>query len=299
MTYRLIICSMILSGRLLAEPVVLDLWPTDNMPGPRAFIVGEERDLSKPDDRLIADRKIIKLGHVSTPQIHLYLPEKTKATGSAIVVAPGGGFSILAWDLEGTEVADWLNQIGVAAVVLKYRVPTRQHGDDGELAPKKALGPMMDLQRALSLTRANADEWGIDSERVGVMGFSAGGVTAALAAIMNGKRAYEPVDPRDQSSCRADFAMLIYPGFLADPETGKLKPFVKITEDSPPMFFAHAADDRVTCLSSTATFNALKLAGVPAALHIYESGGHGYGVRRTSEPVTQWPDRAAEWLEGR
>lgn len=293
--------ALVPSG-LLAEPTVIDLWPANQMPGPAPFVEGEERDTTPPDGRRVADQPVIRLGHVQTPQVHVYLPPKTEANGAGVVICPGGGFNILAWDLEGTEVAEWLNELGVAALVLKYRVPTGKHGEQLEPnsstleVPAKALGPMMDAQRALSLARVRAGEWDLDPERIGILGFSAGGKTAALAALAEGERAYEPLDTTDNASCRADFSLLIYPGYLAEKETGKLLPHLEVSETCPPTFFAHAADDRVTCLSSTALFNALTLARVPAALHVYARGGHGYGLRRTAAPVTSWSDRAAEWM---
>ncbi len=147
-----------------AQTSILKLWP-DTPPGPAAKVVGEERDLTTPEDKLIAGRKIIKLGHVGIPQMHVYLPPKEKAVGGAVLVCPGGGFSILAWDLEGTEIAEWLNSLGLAAIVVKYRVPTREQGDDlneAGNAPLKAVGPVMDAQRAMSLTRSKATEWNLD-----------------------------------------------------------------------------------------------------------------------------------------
>lgn len=278
------------------SPETIPLWPEGRMPGPPPLVEGEARDLTKDSDRLIAGRRIIKLGHVSTPEIQVYLPAEEKRNGAAVIICPGGGFSILAWDLEGTEVAEWLNEIGIAAVVLKYRVPTRQHGDEGTIAPKMALGPMQDAQRALSLTRAHAGEWNLDPERIGILGFSAGGQTAALAAVAKGKRAYESLDEWDQASCSADFALLIYPGGLADRETGELRSFYPVDAETPPMFFAHAADDRVTPLASTALFEALVLAGVPAEVHVFATGGHGYGLRATDSPVTRWPALAEDWI---
>ena len=156
---------------LQAGPIVLDLWPDGKIPGPASLVQGNERDQTRPEDKLIAGERIIKLGHVSRPQAHVYLPPADQANGSAVVVCPGGGFHILAWDLEGIEVTQWLNGIGVAAIVLKYRAPTRPHG--GELVdapnatsltmPKMALGPVMDAQRVLSLARANADAWKLKS----------------------------------------------------------------------------------------------------------------------------------------
>ena len=291
-------------AKAIEPTAILDLWPAGQMPGEAAKVDGSERDLTKPEDKLIAGERIIKLGHVATPQIHVFLPPKEKANGAAVAVCPGGGFSILAWDLEGTEAAAWLNQLGIAAAVVKYRVPTRELGEDAAPSPgdpsviseKKAIGPLMDAQRALSLLRSHAEDWRIDPARVGVMGFSAGGQTAALAAVSLGKRAYANIDAADEATCRADFAMVIYPGGLADPETGALRPFYPVSEATPPMFFVHAADDRVTPLSSTALFTALKLAGVPSELHVFAQGGHGYGLRPTELPITQWPAQAEAWL---
>lgn len=272
-----------------AESLVIDLWP-GAVPGSAAKTDGPERDFTKPDDKLIAGRRIIKLGNVSKPQAHVFRPEASKANGGAVVICPGGGFSILGWDLEGTEVAGWFNKLGYTAVVLKYRVPTRHHGDPGTWE-----GPVMDTQRALSLTRAHAAEWNLDPARVGVLGFSAGGVAAALAAVKKGQRLYEALDKTDEASCAADFAMLIYPGGTIEKD-GSLKAEYSVDKNTPPMFFVHAADDRVTCLNSVVLFTALKKSGASAELHIYSSGGHGYGLRPTVFPVTQWSERAENWL---
>ena len=273
-----------------AEPLVVGLWPKEP-PGPPAVTNGPEQNLTKPEDRLIAGRRIIKLGNVSDPEMHVFLPPAERANGGAVVVCPGGGFSILAWDLEGTEVAEWLNSIGMAAVVVKYRVPTRQHG-----VPGKWQGPVMDAQRALSLTRHRAAEWNIDPQRIGILGFSAGGETAALTAVKNGRRLYEPTDEADRTPCVANFALLIYPGGIAEKD-GVLKEDYRVDKQTPPMFFVHAADDNVTCQSSVALFSALQKAGVPAELHIHTSGGHGYGLRATNLPVTHWPRHAETWLK--
>lgn len=274
------------------------------MPGPAPRVDGPERDTTEEDGRLVAGRRVIRIGHVSSPEMHVHLPPEGKGNGTAVVICPGGGFRILAWDLEGVEVAEWLNGLGIAAVILKYRVPVAGHGDEVEAtpgnteltAPKKAIGPLMDAQRALSLTRASADDWGIDPERVGIMGFSAGGETSALAALALGERAYSPIDGSDEASCAPDFAMLIYSGGLVDRETGELRPYHRVSEDTPPMFFVHAADDRISPLGSSALFEALETAGVPSELHIFATGGHGYGLRPTESPVTHWPNRAVKWM---
>jgi acetyl esterase/lipase len=279
------------SAVVTAGPVeVIDLWPATGVPGMASLAEGEERDLTKDSENLIAGRRVIRLGHVSVPQMHVYLPAPGKANGGAVAVCPGGGFHILAWDLEGTEVAEWLTSLGYAAVVVKYRVPTGPHGDPG-----KWEGPVMDAQRALSVTRSRAAEWKLDPARIGVLGFSAGGQTAALTAVKRGERLYEKTDPHDEASCAANFALLIYPGGIAE-QDGALKAHYQVTGETPPMFFVHAADDPVTPLSSTALFTALKLQNVPAELHIYATGGHGYGLRPTASPVTQWPGQAEAWL---
>jgi acetyl esterase/lipase len=289
-TFCLLWCCLIRGSATAEDPQPETLWP-GRPPGPPALVKGDEQDMTKPEDKLIAGKRIIKLGNVSTPQMHVYLPPQETANGGAVVICPGGGFSILAWDLEGTEVAQWLNSLGLAAIVLKYRVPTREHEAAG-----KWQGPVMDAQRAISLTRSRAEQWGIDPGRIGILGFSAGGETAALVAVKQGKRLYQPIDDVDQVSCAADFAMLIYPGGIAE-DDGSLKEDYAVNSQTPPMFFVHAADDRVTCLSSTALFTALKKADVPAEMHIYASGGHGYGSRSTDSAVTQWPQQAEGWLK--
>ncbi|WP_395740533.1 alpha/beta hydrolase [Prosthecobacter sp.] len=282
-----------------AEPLVQNLWPAAP-PGPASQPQGEERDLTKPEDKLIAGRRIIKLGHVSTPQMHVYLPPKDKANGGAVLVCPGGGFTILAWDLEGTEIAEWLNTLGFAAVVVKYRVPTGMLGDaldESGVSPLRSLGPLMDAQRAVSLTRAHAKDWGLDPARIGIMGFSAGGATAGLCTVHGEKRAYAKTDASDEQSCAPNFALLIYPAGFVDKETGALRTHLKVSKDMPPVFFVMAEDDHVDCDNCTVLFTALKHAKVPAELHIYTHGGHGYGLRPTELPVTRWPARAAEWLQ--
>lgn len=292
MKYLAALLVLVSPSFALAEPLVVGLWP-GAPPGPPAKVTGPEINQTKPEDNLIAGRPLIRLGNVNAPEVHVFLPTKEKANGSAVVICPGGGFSILAWDLEGTEVASWLNEKGIAALVVKYRVPTREYD-----VPGKWQGPVMDTQRALSLARSHTADWGLDSRRVGVMGFSAGGETAALAAVRRGQRLYDKVDAVGEVGCHADFALLIYPGGIAGPD-GTLKSDYVVTPETPPMFFVHAADDKVTCLSSTALFTALKKAGVPADLHIFATGGHGYGLRRTDAPVTQWPRLALDWFRDR
>jgi acetyl esterase/lipase len=275
-----------------AEPFkTLPLWP-GTAPGETGDLA-PERDTTKPTDKLIAGKPVIRLGNVSTPTISIYRPPATKDTGAAVVVCPGGGYSILAWDLEGTEVCDWLNSIGVTGVLLKYRVPKRKDLE-------RYVPPLQDAQRTLGLVRQNAKEWGIDPKRVGILGFSAGAHLSAALSCNNAQRTYPAVDDADKQSCRPDFAVLIYPGLVVPRnEPDKLSPELKVTADVPPTFLAQAADDPVNVQNALVYAMALKNAKVPFELHVYPTGGHGYGLRRTSDLVTTWPDRAAGWMKSR
>lgn len=267
----------------------LTLWP-GTPPGDENVTLPPEADLTKPEDALIAGRRIIKLGNVSTPTIEIHRPPADRANGTAIIICPGGGHYILAWDLEGTEVAEWLNSLGVTAVVLKYRVPSRTR------ETQRWQAAVQDAQRALRLVRAKAADWQLDPNRIGILGFSAGGETAALASLLYETNHYEPVDETDRVSARPNFALLIYTGGLYDAEKKALPGHVVVPADAPPFFFAHAWDDRVSVQNALLLGSALKEKGIPASLHLYPTGGHGYGLRRTDEPVTTWPDRAEEWL---
>lgn len=272
-----------------AAPTTVKLWP-GTPPGDESVTLAPEADLTKDTDTLIAGRRIIKLGNVATPLLEVHQPPKDKANGSAVIVCPGGGHSILAWDLEGTEVATWLNSLGVTAIVLKYRVPTRTP------AGNRWQAALQDAQRALSVTRARGKDWGIDSDRIGILGFSAGGEAAGLASLMYQERTYPQVDAADQVSCRPDFTLLIYAGGFYDAETQRLRPHVVVPTDAPPFFMAHAWNDRVPVQNPLVLGTALKAEQIPVAMHLYPTGGHGYGLRPTDEPVTTWPARAAEWL---
>ncbi len=271
-----------------AEPIVLNLWP-DRPPGETKELPAEA-DQTKPGDKLIAGRRIIKLGNVSIPQIAVYQPPPERANGAAVVICPGGGHHILAYDLEGTEVAEWLNSIGVTGIVLKYRVPFRD-------PDRRWLAAVQDAQRAMSLVRGHASEWKIDPQRIGICGFSAGGETAALTSILLDQRQYQAIDATDKVSSRPDFTMLVYPGGMTQKNEPRLREDIHLTENVPPMFFAHAFDDRVSVHNSLLLASQLKQAGVSAELHVYANGGHGYGLRATDEPVTHWPDRAKTWME--
>jgi acetyl esterase/lipase len=264
-----------------AKPEIIALWP-GTAPGDKGDI-GEEKDTSQGTG-------IIRLANVSKPTITLFRPAGEKNTGAAVIVCPGGGYNILAYDLEGTEVCDWLNSIGVTGVLLKYRVPGR--------GGQRHTAPLQDAQRAIGMVRSRAADWGIDPKRIGILGFSAGGHLAATASNTFDSRTYSPVDDADKTSCRPDFTILIYPAYLTEKDdTTKLAPEIKVTKQTPPAFITMTADDPVHVENAYAYGLALKRAGVSAELHIYPKGGHGYGLRPSENAVSHWPDRAAEWMK--
>jgi acetyl esterase/lipase len=254
-------------------------------PGP-----GNEADTTKPDSNLIAGKRVARIGGITNPTIQVFSPPKEKSTGAAVVVFPGGGYSILALDLEGTEVCDWLNSIGVTGVLLKYRVPPHQ-------GAVRYAAPLQDAQRAVRLVRSHAQEWGVDASRVGVLGFSAGGHLAAASSTNYDAETYPPGDAADKLSSRPDFAVVIYPGYLAVKADGdKLPPEIKVTANTPPTFLVQAEDDPVRVENSITYYMALKNAKVPVEMHLYATGGHGYGLRPTKAPVTGWPALAERWM---
>jgi acetyl esterase/lipase len=267
----------------LVRPLVWNIWP-----GPAPGEINErtpEFDRTTPNDRLVAGRRVTRLHNVSVPTLTIYKPDPDIDTGTSVIIAPGGGHTILAMDLEGTEVAEWFTSIGVTALVLKYRVPGNTRNPE-----KKWLASVQDGQRAMSLVRGRAEELGVDPNRIGMIGFSAGGSPVKYTALTS-KRLYDPVDDYDRVSFRPDFAAPIYSGGL--PEEPELD------ETSPPCFMVIAHDDKQRSVEAAQMYIALKEAGVSAELHIYESGGHGYGLRRTEQPVTSWPDRMEEWMHAR
>jgi acetyl esterase/lipase len=269
------------------KPLVLDVWP-GKAPGEKGDI-GEEKFVEpKPGEAT----NVKRLTNVSKPTLTVYRPEKND-TGAAVLIAPGGGYNILAWDKEGEEVAQWLNSIGVTGIVLKYRVPRRPE----DAKDKPPIGPLQDAQRAMSLVRSKAKVLGIDPNRIGMLGFSAGGHLTAATSTNFDKRAYELIDGIDKVSCRPDFAVVIYPGYLVQKDKAELAPDIRVSAQTPPTFLVHAGDDRVDAENSVRYYLALKHAKVPAELHVYATGGHGFGLRPGTQPVLTWPRRCEEWLK--
>jgi acetyl esterase/lipase len=272
-----------LSSTVLAQPsgyppspdhLTIPVWP-GLAPGAPTNLP-PEADTNTAKDPLIAGKPIVRLTNV--------------ATGAAVVVFPGGGYSILAIDLEGTEVCDWLNSAGITCVLLKYRVP-----NTGPYPKSNAA--LQDAQRAMGLVRQHSAEWGIDPNRIGVLGFSAGGHLSAAISNLYEKRLYDPIDDADKLSCRPDFSVVVYPGYLANSDQN-FAPNADIhpTANTPPTFIVQAEDDPVHVENAVAYFMQLKAAKVPAELHVYAQGGHGYGLRRTPLPVTTWPQEVEKWL---
>ena len=285
-----------LSSTVLAQPsgyppspdhLTVPVWP-GIAPGAPTNLPPEV-DTSTAKDGLIAGRPLVRLTNVVTPTLTLYKPAGN-ANGAAVVVFPGGGYRILAIDLEGTEVCDWLNSAGITCVLLKYRVP-----DTGPYPKSNAA--LQDAQRAMGLVRQHAAEWGIDPNRIGVLGFSAGGHLSAAISNIYDKRLYDPIDDADKLSCRPDFSVVVYPGYLALADQN-FAPNADIhpTANTPPTFIVQAEDDPVHVENAVVYFMQLKNAKVPAELHLYAEGGHGYGLRRTALPVTAWPREVEKWL---
>ena len=237
----------------------------------------------------VGDLPVRIVADVSDPAITFYPAPKDNNSGATIIVNPGGGYNVLAYDLEGTEVCELFSSYGVNCVLLKYRVPRRKD------LPKHA-APLQDLQRAIAYTRSHATEWDIDENKIGVMGFSAGALTAAIASNSFNELSYPPFDKFDETNVRPDFCMLIYPAYL-DGESFSIVPELEVTKKTPPTFLVQTQDDHKLLDSSLFYYYALKEARVSSAMHLYPTGYHGYGVRETGHLVNEWPERALAWMK--
>lgn len=270
-----------------ADPKEILLWP-NGVPAGSAPLSAEQISKLKAAP---VDPERISL--VENPTLVLYRAPAELANGCGIVVCPGGAYTRLAWTKEGIEVAQWLNSLGVTVGVLKYRVPRRDPDE-----PHRE--PLQDAQRAIRIMRANAAEWGIDSKRLGVLGFSAGGHLAVMTGVHGPNATYPPSDAIDQQDCQPHFLCPIYAAYLGekynDRDAVSLGGLVKITSKTPPTFMAVTADDAYRGVQAASMFIALKQANVPAELHIYSRGGHGYGIRPAERPVSTWHLRLADWL---
>jgi acetyl esterase/lipase len=272
MSRSLLLTALLVSGKLFAAsaPIVVNLWPDLKVDA------GQEVWVERGKGTI--DRAV---SNVHQPTITVYVPSKERATGAALVIAPGGGFDHLAIDKEGHDVAKWLSQIGVAGFVLKYRLPKTK---DASYTVETALA---DTQRAVRIVRSRAKEWNVDPNRVGLMGFSAGGTLVALAGTKYDAGKSGAADAAERESCRPDFLVSGY---------GAIPPDVTVTSGTPPAFLVHADDDRLSAERSVNFYLALKRAGVSAELHVYARGGHGFGIQNSGLPVASWSKRLEEWM---
>lgn len=276
--------ALSLSALRAAEPLTVKLWPA-GAPEPAGFTSEPEKVIPPKDEK-----DVKRVTNVTDPTLAIYKPEKPN--GIAVIVCPGGGYHILAIEHEGTQVCEYLNTLGVTCALLKYRVPARAKEN-----PSKE--PLQDAQRAIGLVRHHASEWGIKPDHVGILGFSAGGHLTVMAALHANERTYA-VDPSlDVEDATPNFAVPVYPAYLVSKEdTFTLLPDVKVTAKSPPMCLVHAGDDKgVTSASASALlYLEYKKLGLPAELHIYSKGGHGFGMRKTGLPTADWLVRVGEWM---
>jgi acetyl esterase/lipase len=276
------------------KPLIVDLWP-GNPPDEPGTIGAETVRMSPKLDRKqveVTDSTRM-ITNVTKPTLTVYRPAKDKDSGTAIIICPGGGYWNLYWELEGEEVAAWLNSIGVTGIILKYRVPRRPAEPEREPARR----PLQDAQRAVSLVRSKAKEWGIAPDRIGMVGFSAGGHLAVATATSFEKRTYDAVDEIDKVSCRPDFAIPVYSGYLKAKDKDELAPGLNVPKGTPPMFLVHGGADIISDPEhSVVLYRALKRAGVPAELHIYATAAHDFGVRKTEQPYSTWTQACGAWL---
>jgi acetyl esterase/lipase len=265
---------------------VVKLWPSGAPEKPGVTIEAEKRIEPK------SEKDVLRVTNVTEPTLTVYRPAPPiTPNGTAVLVCPGGGYGILAIEHEGTQVCDWLNSLGVTAVLLKYRVPVRDKTPGYE--------PLQDAQRAVGIVRQNALQWGINPKRIGILGFSAGGHLSVMASLHANERTY-PTDPAlDVADATPNFLIPIYPAYLVGKDdTFTLLPSVQVTPAAPPICLVHAHDDSgVTSASGSALlYMEYKKLKLPAELHIFSNGGHGFGMRKSEKPVAQWPQRVGEWM---
>lgn len=281
--FVVIAAALAAMGARAGEPPTLKLWPD----GPPSAMAPK----SEATEKLIASYGGVtatRVSNVTDPTITIFHPEKPN--GAAVVVAPGGGFMFLSYSFEGTEVCRWLNSIGVTAVLLKYRTPTRDEKEPFTL-------PVQDARRAIGLVRHHAAEWKIDPKRVGLLGFSAGANLAGHVAWDRGERTY-PQKPELDDPRGPDFLVFIYGGgFLDKSDRSKFREGFSIPADAPPAFFLVAHDDKANPIEAAMLYLEYKKRNLPAELHIFTKGGHGFGMRRDGKPVNDWPQRCAEWMK--
>jgi acetyl esterase/lipase len=268
----LIMCSLTSFSQ---KKEMINLWP--------GKVPGELKEKQPPVIDTSNKDNIIRFDEVTNPTLEVYLPDPMLRNGSSVIVCPGGGYQILAYDLEGTEIAAWLNKLGYTAFVLQYRIPNKREG------------ALQDAQRAIRIVKGNSQKWNITPENIGIMGFSAGGSLSARTSTNFNKKTYVPVDKFDSLSCRPFFTMLIYPAYLDQGPNLTLTPELELSKDVPPIFIFQTADDPYGN-SALVMAGALRNAKLPVELHLLSSGGHGYGLRPGKVAAETWPLLAEKWL---
>jgi acetyl esterase/lipase len=266
-----------------ADPITVDLWPAGKAPGQTA---------EPASDTVNSKNGNVRLTNITRPQIVIYPVQKEKNTGTALIIAPGGGFRDLGWTFEGETMAKWCNERGVTGIILKYRVPSERGN---------AVGAFQDGQRAVSLVRGRANEWNIDPKRIGMIGFSAGGSVANYVILNSDKTSVDAVDEYDKDPPRLDFGVLIYSAGAFGSRDGKnsFDSSAVSKEKIPPLFFAAAFDDNIASTNTLQSVLALKKAGVATELHLYATGGHGFGYNLMNPPVPlvgDWSHRLEDWM---
>ena len=297
----LIAVLMISAINSMAQNTLIPLWPNDRIPN---RIESNEKEVQEVDG-------IIRISKVQEPSIEVFLPSKSNATGKAMLIFPGGGYHILAYDWEGTDIAKFLNGKGIAGIVVKYRLPT------SESLKNKHNVPLIDAQRAIRLVRSRAAEWNINPSEIGIMGFSAGGHLASTLGTHFNEEVYVSIDDVDKLSARPDFMALIYPvitftqsskhqgsetALIGENPDVALKEYfsneLHVTLDTPPTFLVHASDDKgVPVENSLLFYKALNDKGVSVTLHIYPKGGHGFSLARKDAHLRGWTERLFGWME--
>jgi acetyl esterase/lipase len=274
MKTALALCVVVLAA-LAGKPgaEIVAVWPEGKMPG---------RGAPEPESEIVRGDGFHRFTNISRPTLSIFPAPKTDRPAPAMIVCPGGGYSYVVYDKEGTEIAAWLNSAGITALVLKYRTPNNR------------AGALEDVQRALSLARVRSAAWNIDPKRLGVIGFSAGGNLAAKASTLFEQRAYTAIDDVDQQSCRPDFAVLVYPAYLDD-RNGHVASDLDLKAKIPPTLIVHTEDDKTYVAGSKLYHTALLEARVPHEFKLYPTGGHGYGLHCTRDAKV-WPQDALDWL---
>lgn len=276
-TISAILLFLMLFLNLFAQEIqTIPLWPNK--------VPGETEPKHPPVVTDNTSGNVTRITDITDPALVVYPASANNNNGAAVIICPGGGYNILAIDKEGYEVAEWLNTLGISAIVLQYRVPQKREG------------ALQDAQRAVRIVRSKAKEWNINPDKIGIMGFSAGGSLSARASTLYDKSTYRKIDEIDDFSCRPDFALLIYPAYLDKGENRTLTPELEVNEQTPPMFLFTTADDKHG--NSALVFaGALHDNNVQVELHLLPEGGHGYGLRPGNVAAEIWPKLAEKWLK--